>query len=121
MSKKLRTILLCLAAVLSAFIISILLPGSAAQTTTPGIRPNILFVFTDDHAAHAISAYGSRINRTPNLDRLAKGKWHLKTDPTGFDHWQIMLGQGTYYNPEFKTASGTSRYAGLQNRSYGDI
>lgn len=35
-------------------------------------RPNILFVFTDDHASHAISAYGSKINKTPNLDRLAK-------------------------------------------------
>lgn len=34
-------------------------------------RPNILFVFTDDHASHAISAYGSRINETPNLDRIA--------------------------------------------------
>ena len=34
-------------------------------------RPNILFIMTDDHAAHAIGAYGSRINRTPNLDRLA--------------------------------------------------
>ena len=34
-------------------------------------RPNILFIMTDDHAAHAISAYGSRINRTPNMDRLA--------------------------------------------------
>lgn len=27
-------------------------------------QPNILFIMTDDHAAHAISAYGSRINRT---------------------------------------------------------
>lgn len=35
-------------------------------------RPNILFIFTDDHAAHAISAYGSRINQTPNLDRIAQ-------------------------------------------------
>ena len=34
-------------------------------------RPNILFIMTDDHAAHAISCYGSRINRTPNIDRLA--------------------------------------------------
>lgn len=34
-------------------------------------RPNILFIMSDDHAAHAISAYGSRINKTPNLDRLA--------------------------------------------------
>src|SRR5438093_9333219 len=35
-------------------------------------RPNILFIFTDDHAAHAMSCYGSKINRTPNLDRIAK-------------------------------------------------
>src|SRR5438270_13705711 len=34
-------------------------------------RPNILFIMSDDHAAHAISAYGSLVNRTPNLDRLA--------------------------------------------------
>jgi arylsulfatase A-like enzyme len=27
------------------------------------------------------------------------GKWHLETDPTGFDHWQILPGQGDYYNP----------------------
>ncbi len=34
-------------------------------------RPNILYIMTDDHAAHAMSCYGSRINRTPNLDRIA--------------------------------------------------
>lgn len=46
----------------------------AAPTPPPslsGSRPNFLFVFSDDHAAHAISAYGSRINQTPNLDRIA--------------------------------------------------
>jgi arylsulfatase A-like enzyme len=35
-------------------------------------RPfNIVFVMSDDHAAHSISAYGSRINSTPQLDRIA--------------------------------------------------
>ena len=34
-------------------------------------RPNILFIMTDDHAAHALGCYGSRINRTSNLDRIA--------------------------------------------------
>ena len=34
-------------------------------------RPNILFIFTDDHASAAIGAYGSVINQTPNLDRIA--------------------------------------------------
>ncbi len=122
-------------------------------------RPNILFIFTDDHAYQAISAYGSQINSTPNIDRLARegmrfdncyvtnsicgpcratiltgkyshlngfrrngdrfdgsqqtfpklfqqagyqtamiGKWHLASDPTGFDHWEILKGQGRYYN-----------------------
>lgn len=36
-------------------------------------RPNILFIMSDDHAAHAMSCYGSRINQTPNLDRIANG------------------------------------------------
>ncbi|MGJ3244073.1 MAG: sulfatase family protein [Opitutales bacterium] len=35
-------------------------------------QPNILFIMCDDHAAQAIGAYGSRINQTPNIDRLAK-------------------------------------------------
>ncbi len=36
-------------------------------------RPNFVFIMSDDHAAHAISAYGSRINTTPHLDRIADG------------------------------------------------
>ncbi len=35
-------------------------------------RPNIIFIMTDDHASHAMSCYGSRINKTPNLDRIAE-------------------------------------------------
>lgn len=34
-------------------------------------RPNIIFVMTDDHAAQAMSCYGSEVNQTPNLDRIA--------------------------------------------------
>ena len=34
-------------------------------------RPNIVFIMSDDHASHAMSCYGSRINETPNLDRIA--------------------------------------------------
>ena len=36
-------------------------------------RPNIVFIMSDDHASHAMSCYGSRINTTPNLDRIAAG------------------------------------------------
>ena len=35
-------------------------------------RPNLIFIMTDDHASHALSCYGSRINKTPNLDRIAR-------------------------------------------------
>lgn len=35
-------------------------------------RPNILFIMSDDHAYQAISAYGHGLNKTPNIDRLAK-------------------------------------------------
>ncbi len=38
-------------------------------------RPNIVFIFSDDHAYQAIGAYGGRLaalNPTPNIDRLAK-------------------------------------------------
>ncbi len=29
------------------------------------------------------------------------GKWHLKSNPQGFDYWNILPGQGHYYNPDF--------------------
>lgn len=142
--------LLCLAVV----------PEARCEAPAAAGRPNILFIFSDDHASAAISAYGSVINRTPNIDRIANGgvrfenclvtnsicgpsratiltgkyshqngfytngdtfdggqptfvkllrdagyqtaivgKWHLKSDPTGFDYWNVLIGQGTYYNP----------------------
>lgn len=34
------------------------------------------------------------------------GKWHLHSTPTGFDHWDILPGQGDYYNPRFINEKG---------------
>lgn len=59
-----RVSLLC--AVLFVFVCAF--PAAAGKKDTP---PNIIFIFTDDHAAHAMGAYGSKINSTPNLDRIA--------------------------------------------------
>jgi len=50
-----------------------LLAGAALSAQAPKKRPNIIFIMSDDHASHAISAYGSRINKTPHLDRIAQG------------------------------------------------
>jgi len=44
--------------------------GGASAKTKP--LPNILFIMSDDHAAHAIGCYGSKVNQTPNIDRIAK-------------------------------------------------
>jgi arylsulfatase A-like enzyme len=55
---------LALALALTAWVAAL----PAAET-----RPNILYIMSDDHAAHAISAYGSKINKTPNIDRIASG------------------------------------------------
>jgi len=30
------------------------------------------------------------------------GKWHLTSDPQGFDYWSVLTGQGEYYNPDFR-------------------
>jgi arylsulfatase A-like enzyme len=47
------------------------LAGLAAAAPAAGQRPNVLFIMSDDHASHAIGCYGSRINKTPHIDRLA--------------------------------------------------
>ena len=139
-------------------------------------RPNILFLFTDDHALKAISAYGgplAEVAPTPNLDRIARegmrfnhclvtnsicapsravvltgkyshlngqltnqgtfdgsqqtapkllraagyqtaivGKWHLKSTPTGFDHFEVLKGQGQYYNPVLSTNGAMVKHTG---------
>lgn len=40
------------------------------------------------------------------------GKWHLESNPTGFDYWKVLPGQGNYYNPDFKTPDGSERITG---------
>lgn len=144
-------------------------------------RPNILFIMTDDHAAHALSCYGSKVNETPNLDRIAKdgmrfenafvtnsictpsratiltgkyshlngtpvfnrfdgnqrtvakllqaagyntamiGKWHLGSDPTGFDYWNILPGQGRYIDPILYDKEGARVYKGYATDVVTDI
>ncbi len=46
--------------------------GFAQKTQSADKKPNIIFIMSDDHAYQAISAYGYGLNRTPNIDRIAK-------------------------------------------------
>lgn len=48
------------------------------------------------------------------------GKWHLKTDPVGFDYWRILIDQGPYYNPDMKDSTGVHRYEGYTTTIIGD-
>jgi arylsulfatase A-like enzyme len=155
---------------------------SSAFANAKGAPPNIVYIMSDDHASHAISAYGSKINQTPNIDRIAKGgmrfdncfatnsictpsrgailtgqyshkngvytlsdsidpkkvhlahhlqnagyqtamvgKWHLQTDPQGFHHWNILPGQGAYYDPVFLTPDGKRQHKGYCTDLIGDF
>ncbi len=99
---------------------------AVAGAVVPKKRPNILFIMTDDHAAHAISAYGSRINKTPNIDRLAnEGALCQNTFVTNSictpSRACIMTGMYSCKNgvpvfndlsPKIKTVGGTLREAG---------
>jgi len=40
------------------------------------------------------------------------GKWHLKSQPTGFDYWNVLPGQGDYYNPRFINNGSDTNYQG---------
>lgn len=42
-----------------------------------------------------------KLMRAHGYQTALVGKWHLKSTPQGFDYWNILPGQGNYYNPEF--------------------
>jgi hypothetical protein len=45
---------------------------NAGKTDEKPQRPNVIFIISDDHTSQAISAYGSKLAKTPNIDRIAK-------------------------------------------------
>ena len=61
-TRRLLVLFVCL------LVTQLLCQGAAADAK----RPNIVFIFSDDHALQAIGAYGSTINETPNIDRIAR-------------------------------------------------
>jgi len=40
------------------------------------------------------------------------GKWHLNSDPVGFDYWNILPGQGVYYQPVMIEGGKKVQHAG---------
>ncbi|MFM9965861.1 MAG: sulfatase [Planctomycetaceae bacterium] len=81
-------------------------------------RPNVIFIFTDDHAAHAMSCYGSKINQTPNLDRLAREGMRFQNcfctnSICGPSRAVILTGKHSHLNG-YKTNEGGERFDGTQ-------
>lgn len=171
-------------------ILTALSTGAPVLSLSAGEQPNILFIFTDDHAEKAITAYSDFFRsggfETPNIDRLANegavllnntccnsisgpsraavltgkhshkngftdnsttfnprqftfprelqkngyqtaliGKWHLGDNlnpgEAGFDHWNVLINQGTYYNPQFRTPNGRKTVKGYSTDIITDL
>src|SRR5690606_32995060 len=76
------------------------------------------------HNAHVF--YGGQ----PNVAKLLRqagyqtaviGKWHLGSEPTGFDYWHILIGQGPYYNPPMLTPNGRVNHTGYTTEIITDL
>jgi arylsulfatase A-like enzyme len=49
------------------------------------------------------------------------GKWHLKSDPAGFDVWEVFPDQGEYYDPVLRSASGQRKAQGYATEVITDL
>ena len=64
------------------------------------------FSHANGHLDNTLAFNGSQVTfpkllRASGYETAMIGKWHLESDPTGFDYWNILPGQGDYYNPDF--------------------
>ncbi|MEA1951175.1 MAG: sulfatase-like hydrolase/transferase [Planctomycetota bacterium] len=57
---------------LSVVLLSVISCSAASHAAAKSSRPNVLFICADDHAAYVTGAYGNKLVRTPNIDRLAQ-------------------------------------------------
>jgi arylsulfatase A-like enzyme len=53
-----------------------------------------------------------KLLRAAGYETALFGKWHLKSDPTGFDVWKVLPDQGEYYNPDFIENGARTRRPG---------
>jgi arylsulfatase A-like enzyme len=46
------------------------------------------------------------------------GKWHLKSTPQGYDYFDVLIGQGPYYNPPMKTRDDAGQVVTRRHTGY---
>jgi N-acetylglucosamine-6-sulfatase len=56
------------------------------------------------------------ILRRSGYETVLFGKWHLRSEPWGFDYWKVGPGQGKYYDPVFVASTDGVKYSHRQNK-----
>jgi arylsulfatase A-like enzyme len=68
--------------------------------------------FGDQHGFDGSQLTFPKVLQQAGYQTAMIGKWHLESDPTGFEYWDILPGQGAYYNPAFINDSGQYNMTG---------
>jgi arylsulfatase A-like enzyme len=62
-----------------------------------------------------------KLLQTAGYETAMVGKWHLKSEPTGFNYWQVLIGQGPYYNPAMIENGNRVKHVGYTTDVVTDI
>ncbi|HUQ47167.1 MAG TPA: sulfatase [Gemmatimonadaceae bacterium] len=86
--------------------------GPARATVLTGQYGHLNGVMSNNEALHPMTVTFPKLMQAAGYQTSLFGKWHLRTDPEGFDRYEILPGQGTYYNPVLLTGRDSVRYTG---------
>jgi arylsulfatase A-like enzyme len=89
--------------------------GPSRATVLTGQYGHLNGVMTNAESLHPTSITFPRLLRESGYATSLFGKWHLKSEPAGFDHFEVLAGQGPYYNPTLHSAFDTVRHEGYTN------
>ncbi len=92
---------------------SICAPSRAAMLT--GQYGHLNGVMTNAEALDPARTTFPALLQQAGYETALFGKWHLKAPPSGFSHYELLSGQGPYYNPRLQTARDTTAYTGYTN------
>jgi arylsulfatase A-like enzyme len=95
----------------SAFVTNSICAPSRAVILT-GLFSHLNGVPTNAERFDSTQVTFPQLLREAGYQTAMVGKWHLKSEPVGFDYWEVLPGQGVYYNPDFRTPEGMVRDTG---------
>ena len=81
---------------------SICVPSRAAILTGRMSHKNGVYTLGDALAPDTLNV--AKLMKAAGYNTAIIGKWHLKEEPTGFDYYKVLPGQGRYFDPLLKTA-----------------